>query len=733
MTAIARAGRGLLLLGVLLALFGIWYPELRQYSVTSRRPDAAEANRLRTLPADLSFASATRADFDLLLPMSDAEFLAAARNILDGKLSVPGYAMRQLKRLFDPADLTVGTGLEQLGYAGLVVPDVLVRAYQIGGDDRYLIAARDFLLHWARFERRQLLPRGHLWGDHAVANRALVLTRFWSVYRTHPAWSVDHARVILEQVLRTGSMLAADKLFTVRTNHGVMQNVGLLELAVAFPSLPESTEWRAVALRRLDEQLTFYVSDEGVVLEHSAGYHAFGVRLLGFATELLQAAGEPPPVTWARKYRQAAGFERLLLRPDGTLPAFGDTAVFDVRHEALAAREARDCVPESASLFPLSGYAIWWSRTPGESCESRQLVAVWSKFATEAHKHPDEMSVLFWAGTPWWSSVGYWPYDSPARHSALGWTGSNAPHWIGEPPDSERSSRALFAGAEPRLRYLQLERSTGRGRLTRQIMEAAGELWVVIDSTQSPAAEGFEIVWNSFKDVTLESPAEHEYVLRSGRTPWVLTMTVGSSAPLEVKTWRGSDDPLLGWIAGQGDVPETVAVPAIGVRSQPNAITVTAWSVQDARQPRGLDVAIANWVDKSAWTIEVREGDRTLVLSRERLQLSAAIGGSPTPVAVQLAPVEDPAPEREQVNDAYRALDAAYPYFKDLLPWRWLATIAMLGCALAAAVVLWGLQRWLQKAVAARPARLTLACAYGLVLLGFTVCAAWLVFSYLQA
>jgi Heparinase II/III N-terminus/Heparinase II/III-like protein len=732
--AIVRAGRGLLLVAVAATLFGIWFPELHHYSVTSRRPEAAEATQLRSVPTDATFAIAARADFGLLLPLSDVEVVTAAQDLLAGELKIPGYPTRRMKRIFDPADLTLGEGMERLGYAGFIIPDVLVRAYQISGDDRYLTAARDFILGWSRYERQQLLPRGDLWGDHAVANRALVLTRFWHAYRQHRTWDAEDARTIIEQVVRVGSMLAADKLFTARTNHGVMQNVGLLQLALAFPVLRESPNWRSIAVTRLGRQLDFYVSDEGVVLEHSAGYHVFGTQLLGLTVDLLTTAGEPVPDAWQDKRERALRFEKLLLRPDGTLPAFGDTAAFDDRHARLATAGVADpCSREDlVASYPGSGYAIWWTQRSGATgCDARQLVTAWSAFATGAHKHPDEMSVLFWAGAPWWSSVGYWPYDSPLRDDALGWRSSNAPHWLGENPRSTRRTRAVLTGEKEGVRYLQLlsEMIPQPGQMFRQIIEVDGRLWLIIDSAAPPA--NIETIWTSYRDVHISTTGALAFKLQSNQADRQLLVTFASTSQPQIMMWNGDKTPLLGWIAGQAERPEVVAAPALSVRAQLGAPSVTAWTMAEAGGPSALSVSIQRWEGEAKWGIGVRLGEQDITVARAGSDLS--IAGPPRHGRVlRLSEVADPSSARQRIDHAYQALAAQYPYFKDLLPWRWRATWAALLLPALALFALWLVQRWLEHQATRRRTTLILGAAYTVLLIGFVMCAIYLVFGYLR-
>ena len=126
-------------------------------------------------------------------------------------------------------------------------------------------------------------------------------------------------------VARSEQLLAKPGHFTFATNHGVMQNLALWHATLAFPSLPRTPEYQRLALARMDDQMKFYVSREGVVLEHSAGYHLYGLKLLGFAFRYLDLMHQTPPQEWIDKYDSAKQVYAMLRRPDGSLPMFGDT------------------------------------------------------------------------------------------------------------------------------------------------------------------------------------------------------------------------------------------------------------------------------------------------------------------------------------------------------------------------------------------------------------------------
>ena len=167
------------------------------------------------------------------------------------------------------------------------MPDELLRAYEASGREEFLTAAQAVIRRTQEYEQAAWLPRGEFWNDHAVASRVSVLSNFWRLYRHSPNYRPEVARQAMQMVAHSQQLLAKPNQFTFATNHGVMQNLALWHATLAFPSLPHVNEYQQLAFSRMNEQMKFYVSHEGVVLEHSAGYQFFGLELLGRAFRYL--------------------------------------------------------------------------------------------------------------------------------------------------------------------------------------------------------------------------------------------------------------------------------------------------------------------------------------------------------------------------------------------------------------------------------------------------------------
>ncbi len=220
----------------LLILARIWIPEFGHYSVPNERIEDAVLEQCRLSPSDSVLEEIRGYRLFSVGWKDNNQHIAAAEKLLHGSAELPGYASNQIHLPFAPADLEGGSGLWQIYFSGLAVPQILLDAYRVTGREDLWIAARESILAWAQYDRSAWVNRGSLWDDHALAVRVQTLADFWLLYRRRPDYRPDVARTVLEFVARTGERLSKPDFFTFATNHGVMENIGLWHLCIAFPS-----------------------------------------------------------------------------------------------------------------------------------------------------------------------------------------------------------------------------------------------------------------------------------------------------------------------------------------------------------------------------------------------------------------------------------------------------------------------------------------------------------------
>lgn len=613
-------------------LFGaIWFGVIKHYYVPTPIITNEMVERGRDEPKDTVLNELST--FSFFGVASHDQTINIADKLLQGEVTLPGEPPRKFHLPFDPKDINNGSVGWQLFQATLGTPRILLAAYRMTGREEFFITARDVVLSWASYERTAILPKGFVWNDHSVAGRILALADFWAIYRRHPTYDPETARAVFEFVARSGYFLADPAHFTASTNHGVMQNLALWHMSLAFPSIPESKRYQALAFERFAEQMAFYINEEGFVLEHSAEYHKHGLQFLSMALRYLSLQGVAVPPAWQEKYEMAKEVYAQLRRPDGTLPMFGDTKSVADREGPLVTmldnktrygrlEHRANWIPsKESSLYPVAGYSIWWTglnRWP-LPLDLSQTVVAWSYFPGQAHKHADEMSVLFWAnGQTWWTNVGYWSYGSSGRSEAQSWGGSNAPHLIHESASSKRMTRLLGSGQVDGLSFLDLERNGPEKYVARrQVAHAANDIWVTVDHVSGDSKDRSVAIWTAAHDVQLnEGPRSGTYLLEGKSTESTLAVFVVGSDGTSTQNLKGSQMPFGGW-----EVVDSVGRPASAILiEQPakDSWSFVVWALKNRFDENKVSSSpsMQLWQGPENWTILLPTKSGTVQLSR---------------------------------------------------------------------------------------------------------------------
>lgn len=699
----------------LLVFFTIWIPQIEQYYVPNTDITDDMVEKARRIPEDAVFQELKEFSFGLNpLWKNDRELITAAEKMMRGELEITKKFAARFDVPFNPNDLDSGLPTSQLSLAAFVVPKVLTDAYHLTNEERFLMTARDIILGWAAYERTAWFPKGLLWDHHAISARVTVLAEFWRVYRTHPRYDPQTAKAILQMVSRSAKLLAGPKRFRFSTNQGIMQNLALWHLCIAFPDLPDVERYKRLALSRMKDQMAFYMSEEGVILEHSAGYHREGMQLISAALKYLTLMNEPIPDDWKKKYEKGKEFYAQLRRPDGSLPMFGDTVSLQDPYGPRVRGLETDgvgpvlddkiggIVKKPNSLYPISGYAIWWDgleKWPDLS-QLNQTVAAWSYFPGHGHKHADEMSLLLWAGgQTWWTNVGYWPYGAKGRAEADSWTGSNAPHLTNEPEESARSTRLRSSGWTDDFAVVDLEREgPGAYRARRQVVHWKPDLWVVVDSTLGRKGDRTTTTWTTSHDVILsEGKSPGSYDLKAQNSRLGLKAFLIASKGAEIKMLKGSFDPFAGW-----EVVDYFNEPAPAlVVEQPadDSWAAAVWSLEpaaDARISFTRTPTMETWESPEHWNIILPTVSGPIQIGRNGEKIHLDGRGRPSN-EVALLPAPEVKEKRAEILAAYDLAASRYRESPDLFDYRIKVTKYLIVLFLAQEGLFFVYQRLIKK------------------------------------
>jgi hypothetical protein len=701
----------------------VWQPEWRQFRIDVAPLTATQVHGVvqGADPARLSELAAL--DFGPVAALEPAAVLFRAREQLAGRMKMLGAAAAPVSGDFRPADLEVTASAAQLNVASLVVPDLYLRAAQVSGEAEWLAHARSYLHRWWEFEQRSVLPAGLQWNDHAVAARVLVLTRYWNAVRAQSDFESAEAPWILEALSRSAALLLKPEFFTFRTNHGFMENLALLHVAACFPRLPVAERAAKAGAERLRMQLKWYLSPEGMILEHSAGYHEFGTLLTGAALKYFAALQLAPPDQLAERYESAKRLQLTLLRDDDSLPALGDTlqrpAADTTRYPPPASLGASTAPVRHDVLAALSGLAVWWS---SDEAAPTQSVVSWSNFATQAHKHADDLGLLIWQGraarpigVDWITATGYWPYDSAMRDAALGWRGSNGPHWVGESPRPSWRSELVGAFADHEVHFLHGTRTTTDGaRIDRQIVEWEGGTWLVLDSGVDPSSSprSIEICWTFGSQVSVQPQGPSGWLgteAGGAQSTQHLAVHIAGSGPLNTKLLTQSAHPFGGWVMG-GNAP-------VAATTLETSFNSGGWHTTLFRL--GADAAVSapvvSWRNEEDWSVHWSEKGVPRSIARSGFDLLVGADGAQAPKRTLLkADRASLRAEKAEIDKAYTEMAAAWPEFR--YTYRDYRT-RMTWLLAAAAVVQLGVHIWLSRSRIRRqfPAPITAGLAATLI------------------
>ena len=699
-----------------LVLAAIWFPEWHHGRID--RSPVAQGVLMASVPAPADDVLQRIAAIDLAelddLPPAPAE---VARQVAQGWLDWPALRDERVRLAGYPDDYLSGPPNLRLFMASLAIENLLLRGHASHGDITAFEVALARTLQMARHERELRHDRSFLWNDHAVASRVSVLVELWRLLRQRPTLLQQHGEELLSFARRTGHLLAKPDHFTVRTNHGVMQNLALLQLSAAFPAWPEAAAWRQLALDRLALQLRFYLSPEGVVLEHSAGYHAMGHRLLGYARTLRALNGLPADPALDAATAAAAGVLGVLARPDGSLPLVGNTST------AVHGPQRSAVTQPTADGWPVAGWAVW--RTPDEAGESHVMLA-WAKHDGHGHKRPDEASVHLWSsGVDWITASGYWPYGDGRFKEAYSWLASNAVHAPGESGRSARTTQLLAQGAQDTLRFADLDRAAAGGtHFRRQVLQLDAATVLVVDFV-SGAAAGSETLWTVDPDLTLAQQGPglfHSTPAPDGRQ---LTLALASpQAGGQTALLSGSNTPFGGWVVIDGR-PR----PASSVRwRHPASASTTATLLHVGRgEPAAITGGPETGAQPEQWQATLRMSGTNVTVRRAGATVHVQREGG-VALALPLQPPASIDKARAALRQAYAEATAQYPPWRDLWRFRervsrWVAG-AGVGVELALALAAW---RWRAQVTRWRRP------AWGLLAAGWALAGWWLTAIYLRA
>lgn len=358
----------------------------------------------------------SREQYNFNLPsLLDEQVVKVADSILEGKMiveqSINDYlAFESLKDINWDAVIGNSPNTYQLYLQCLNPIMFLTRAYEINGNEDYLVQAKDILLEWIKYKESN--PNNNfLWYDHGTALRLENIIYFVLVTTENTDLIDTTLRMKIDSLIKEHmEFLYDDVNYTENHNHGIFQDRALLYGAY-FIKDEKFNEYVEKVKSRLDEQIEFGFNEEMIHIENSPGYQVGVVQIIYQIAEFLEQFNDVYGINLMNKVKQSNEFLTHILKPDAGMAEIGDTnGTVEEKQSNLGYKfndeellyagtwgEKGTKPSEKSKLYPKSGYYIYRSSWEKEKFKEATWMMFKSGYESRTHKHADDTSFMLYS------------------------------------------------------------------------------------------------------------------------------------------------------------------------------------------------------------------------------------------------------------------------------------------------------------------------------------------------
>ncbi|GAA1145811.1 heparinase II/III domain-containing protein [Nesterenkonia lutea] len=465
--------------------------------------------------------------------------------------------------------------------------DPAVREYLSSGQQHYLEWAVDVAVSWTNAVLPADEPGFMEWYDMALSLRSPRLAGLL-VLASRAGFRAEALRPLFALALSHRDTHEADESFVSRNNHGFYAAMGQIVLARSMLCLPGMTSLHLQGMKRMEGMAQQQFLPDGGHAEHSPDYHRMLLGSFQQATD--QGFVTSPDVL--RRVERASEALGWFVQPNGKILQFGDSPARKVTSAKSTAKSERtkfivtngrqgESNPDELFVLPDTGYAIIRSPQPDsvDQLDSSSYLALSAGFHSRAHKHCDDLSLV------WWhrgievlvdgGRYGYGPqlpkssplrkegyyYDSVERqyvesvfaHNTVALDGQN--HDRRRAPYGSALCRAVREGSRFVMEaFVDHGAWSHRRTIELRVGERAGLVVTDLVDAEDGGEHEYNITWNF--DGALDLEARRNGEIELGHQGERLMTMSSRTAPIEFEVVKGRENPLRGWRSREDRVLE---------------------------------------------------------------------------------------------------------------------------------------------------------------------------------
>lgn len=306
----------------------------------------------------------------------------------------------------------------------------LLSGYTAFKDEWYLNRLKFMVSDWWHDNFKSDFPSKEFsWYNHTIPNRLNEFLRIFELLRRNNALDENFTRVSLRAIYWHARILAEEKpLYMKNHNHGLVQSYVLFEVSQLFPEFTLSQRWEEIARKRLENEVSFALTSEGVHKENSPGYHMWVAPYCAKINKFSKHyTGKSITKNANNLENGGLKFITTITRPDGTLPIIGDTlegkrpkaeypdvknlSFYPYFQYVVSNGNEGEKPKQTVSQFPESGYYIYRDKWDDKGEDTATQLILKCSFLAIGHRHNDDGNILLYGlGEDWLVDTGIYGY-----------------------------------------------------------------------------------------------------------------------------------------------------------------------------------------------------------------------------------------------------------------------------------------------------------------------------------
>lgn len=469
-----------------------------------------------------------------------------------------------------------------LRLSGFEWMDLLIADFKFSGNTNSIIKAVSFFKDWDEFYLNYKGRNSFEWHDHAVSLRTHRLIVVIKIYQEIENYNLEVYELLLGLLDKHFKFLISEKEFK-KNNHGIFQTQALAAIIYLFLGRYNSVSASEIIYSRLEFLWKLQFGKELMHKENSPMYHK---RILKYFEDVASSEEfKKTTLPYTQKDLLTADINyNFLFHPSGDMALLGDTNLISTKGRTRW---------QGAKDFKEAGYLIF-SKLDVEEKDSYLIVR--SGFPDRTHRHEDDFSFEYSEqGQLIFSDSGRFSYNyddpmriyltSSAAHNTIDIDGTNFPWW------GDFSQEDLYNDAVVKYEvrkdgygcFLSKEFESVGVVFSRELDRARAEdgsiQFSVIDQITTREESSIAQWFHFPPEFSIFDKSEDHITLTNGQL-----YVSANMADFIIRSYRGSDEPLVGWISyKEGSVEDRVSVSFSSETENKHLRIETKWIISNER------------------------------------------------------------------------------------------------------------------------------------------------------